>query len=94
MTSELGNHGRQKFRDWWSAPPTGKDRLLGAVVGGLGFFWIGLFARLMIGPMPVSLGSLAIWAVGAVVCGLILGTFFPKATTCVCFPFSVFGVGN
>ena len=85
---------RQHFADWWHAPITRKDRLLGAFIGGLGCFWIGVLGRLILGPMPVSLSTIGWWAICSVVVGVMLGIFFPKVTTCVCFPFSTFGGGS
>ena len=85
---------KQNFASWWHAPITRKDRLLGAVVGGVGCFWVGVLGRLILGPTPVSLVVLAYWALGGVTAGVVLGVFFPKATTCAAFPFSTFGGGS
>ena len=85
---------RQSFVDWWHAPITRNDRKLGALVGGLGCFWIGVLGRFMFGPMPVSLTTVGWWALGSVVVGVTLGIIFPKVTSCVCFPFSTFGGGS
>jgi hypothetical protein len=85
---------KQSFIKWWRAPVTRKDRLLGAVVGGMGLFWVGVLGRIILGPTPVSLGVLAYWALGCVTVGVALGILFPKATTCIAFPLSTFGVGG
>ncbi|NLD15752.1 MAG: hypothetical protein GX665_11815 [Gammaproteobacteria bacterium] len=55
----------RKLREWWQSPVTAKDRAVGAVVGGLGGFWIGVLGRIMLGALPVSLGEVAIWALAA-----------------------------
>jgi hypothetical protein len=67
---------------------------VGALVGAFGCFWIGVLGRLFVGPTPVSLETIAWWALGSVAVGLTLGIVFPKVTTCVCFPFSTIGVGG
>jgi len=46
----------------------------------------------MFGPDAPFIGPVAWWAIGGLVVGALLGVAFPKATTCVCFPFSFFGV--
>jgi len=82
------------FTEWWCAPATPKDRRLGALVGAVGCFWIGVLGRLMLGPTPVALATLGWWALASIAVGIALGRFFPKATTCVCFPFSMFSIGS
>jgi hypothetical protein len=77
------------FRTWWAAPASTKDRVIGAFVGGLGCFWIGVLGRIMLG--PVGMSTLGVWALGSIATGVVLGICFPKATTVVCFPFSTFG---
>jgi hypothetical protein len=94
MIRSFFDRRRQYFVDWWHAPITQKDRALGALVGGLGSFWIGVLGRILLGPLPVSLSTIGWWALGSVVVGVMLGIIFPKVTTCVCFPFSVFGGGS
>jgi hypothetical protein len=84
----------KRFGEWWRAPPTRRDRVLGAIVGGLGCFWIGALGRLMVGPLPVSLTVVVSWAAGVASAGVVLGVLFPKTTTCICFPFSTFGVNT
>lgn len=83
-----------RFRTWWSAPPTARDRLLGASVGAMGCFWLGLLGRLFFGPMPVSVAMLGWWAGGFAALGVVLGLMFPKVTIAVLFPISVFGIGG
>ena len=80
------------FSTWWDAPATRRDRVLGAVVGGLGCFWIGGLCRLFLGTFPVSLHAFIEWGLAAGAVGVLLGVCFPKAITCVCFPFSTFSV--
>jgi hypothetical protein len=82
------------FARWWQAPATRRDRLMGALVGGLGCFWIGLLGRLALGPLPVPLATLGGWALGAMLAGILLGICFPKSVSVLCFPFSSFGGGS
>ena len=84
----------QEFLEWWRAPTTRKDRIVGAIVGGLGCLWIGVLGRMMLGPMPITLVAIGWWALFSICIGVILGVSFPKYVTCICFPFSVFGVGG
>lgn len=83
-----------KFRNWWSAPNTRKERMTAAVVGAIGGFWIGLLGRIMIGELPVSFSEAGYWALGAAMIFSLTGVLFPKAVLCICFPFSTFGIGN
>ncbi len=83
----------ERFRTWWLAPITTKDRVLGVVIGGIGCFWVGVLGRIFLGPSPVSGTVIAWWAAGSVTVGVVLGAIFPKAVTCLCFPFSTFGGG-
>ena len=85
---------RQTFVSWWRAPVARRDRILGAVVGALGCFWMGVLARVLLGPLPISLEALGLWAIGSGSVGAVLGILVPKATICLCFPFSAFGAGN
>lgn len=84
----------QNYVRWWNAPVTRRDRILGAVIGGMGCFWIGILGRLALGPLPVSLSTLAWWALGSVLLGSMLGICFPKSVSVVCFPFASFGGGS
>ncbi|GHU29046.1 hypothetical protein AGMMS50256_12960 [Betaproteobacteria bacterium] len=68
--------------------------MLGAVIGGIGCFWVGVLGRIILGPLPVSLEVMVWWALGSIAIGVFLGIIFPKATTCVAFPFSTFGIGS
>jgi hypothetical protein len=81
------------FQMWWRAPVTRRDRIAGVAVGAVGCFWIGVLGRIMLGTLPVSLAALGWWALGSIVVGIVVGALFPKATACLCFPFSAFGVG-
>lgn len=83
----------KRFKDWWHAPATAKDRVLGAVVGGFGCFWIGVLGRIALGPTPVSLVELGWFALGSLAVGVALGIAFPKITTCALFAFSTIGGG-
>jgi hypothetical protein len=75
------------FKSWWRAPVTTKDRVLGAVVGALAGFWLGLLSLALApsGLQPVQFVCLVIAA-----CAL-AGVVFPKAATVVLFPFGVTG---
>jgi len=45
-------------------------------------------------PTPVSFSTVGLAGLASAVSGLVLGIAFPKVTTLVCFPFSVFGMGG
>ena len=83
-----------KFTEWWSAPNTKKDRVSGAIIGSFGGFWLGALGRIMLGELPVSLSMVGLWALAGAVIFLLLGVAFPKAISCICYPFSTFGVGT
>jgi hypothetical protein len=85
---------KETFVHWWLAPSTRKDRVRGAIVGSLGSFWIGILGRIILGTLPISISTLGWWALGSVLTGIVLGITFPKVTTCICFPFSIFGVSS
>lgn len=87
-------HKFQNFARWWNAPVTRRDRIIGAFVGGMGCFWIGILGRLALGPLPVSLSAWGWWALGSTVLGVMLGICFPKIVSVVCFPFSSLGGGS
>lgn len=78
----------ERFKWWWRAPATFKDRVLGALVGAFAGFWLGvLFAASL---APGSLSQLQF--VGAVMAGCVLaGGLFPKTATVVLFPFGITG---
>lgn len=84
----------QNFIRWWHAPATRRDRTIGAIIGSMGCFWIGILSRLALGPLPVSLSTLGWWALGSILLGVMLGICFPKIVSVVCFPFSSFGGGS
>ncbi len=79
---------------WWKAPIRAKDRILGAVVGTLGGFWIGVIAWLMFGVVPAPLAAVIPWVIVAMAIAIILGIVFPKPVTVLLFPFSMFGIGS
>jgi hypothetical protein len=84
----------QNYVRWRHAPVTRRDRTIGAFIGGMGCFWIGVLGRLALGPLPVSPSTLGWWALGSILLGVMLGIRFPKIVSVVCFPFSSFGGGN
>ncbi|WP_251781208.1 hypothetical protein [Caldimonas mangrovi] len=53
-----------------------------------------MIGRLAFGQAPASLEALAGWAIGLAAAGVVLGLRFPKAVSCVCFPFAVFGASS
>jgi hypothetical protein len=67
---------------------------LGAVVGGLGGFWVTFLLAVAHLPSPqpiaglVTIGLLGLATVAA------LGAAFPKAITCVLYPLALFGGGS
>ena len=73
MLRRILSRNTGRFGAWWRAPITRKDRSLGAVVGGIGCFWIGILARASLGPMPMSLATIGWWALGSVAVGIALG---------------------
>lgn len=73
---------------------TKKDRVKGALIGGVGCFWIAGLGRIFFGELPVSISVVGVWAIIGVLIGTILGIFFPKIVSCVFSPFSFFGIGN
>lgn len=80
----------ERFKSWWRAPATTKDRLLGALVGAFAGFWLGLLGVAALAPS----GQSQLHFVGlAVVGGLSAGALFPKFATVVLFPFGVTGGG-
>jgi len=85
---------KERFVLWWRAPARRRDRIVAAWIGALGCFWIAVLGRMLFGPLPVSLEVIAWWGLGSAAAGATLGCTFPKATTCICFPFSLFGVGQ
>lgn len=94
MIREFFRNRYQNFSRWWNAPVTRRDRIIGAFIGAMGCFWIGLLGRLALGPLPVSFSDLAWWALGSALLGTVLGVCFPKSVSVVCFPFSTFGGGS
>lgn len=94
MINEFFRNRSQNFARWWHAPVTRRDRIIGAFIGGMGCFWIGILGRLALGPLPASLSTLAWWAFGSALFGILLGVCFPKSVSVVCFPFSTFGGGS
>jgi hypothetical protein len=85
---------RQRFIEWWRAPITRRDRFLGAIIGGMGWLWIGALGRIIFGPSPVAFSIVGHWAIAGMLIGIALGLAFPKVVTCICFPFAISGVST
>lgn len=84
----------EKFLDWWKSPITKKDRITGAFVGSFAGFWIGALGRIALSDLPVAFKVVAMWGLAGAVIFSLLGVMFPKVISCICFPFSIFGIGN
>ena len=91
MIGRVISNSFQHVRRWWRAPVTAGDRLGGAFVGVVAFFFIGVIARAMLGARPVSFSTLSLWGAGVSSAGLIVGIRFPKGTTCLLMPFLFLG---
>lgn len=85
---------RVRFLDWWRKPPTARDRILGAVVGGIAGFWVSLLCALAYLQSPQPLSSLALVALLGATAGAALGAALPKPITCVLYPFALVGGGS
>jgi len=81
----------ESFKIWWHAPIRRRDRVLGALVGGFGCFWLGVLAFVVYGSALGSNASVAAFVAASAVLGVMLGIVFQKAVTVVCFPFATFG---
>lgn len=80
----------ERFKSWWRAPATAKDRVLGAIVGAFAGFWLGLLSASALA--PASLPQAQFIGIAIAAC-LLAGVLFPKAATVVLFPFGVTGGG-
>lgn len=94
MVYRFINRKHHDFKQWWQAPNTTKDRVMGASVGGIGFFWIGVIGRLFFGTLPAPISTIGLWAFGCAILGIAFGLVFPKLTACLLFPFTTIGVGT
>jgi hypothetical protein len=79
----------RQFRAIRRGPITRRHRIIGAVVGALGGFWIGCICRLIVGPLPIHWTVALGWSLLGALVAAVLGTLFPKVIFCVCFPFAV-----
>ena len=79
-----------RFKSWWSAPATTKDRVLGALVGAFAGFWLGLFSLAALSPSALQPLHFVCLVIAACV---LAGVLFPKAATVVLFPLGVTGGG-
>jgi hypothetical protein len=77
------------WREWYRTPVTGNDRLIGAIVGGVGFFWIGVLILCAL-QAHTTVFATAIWLGACVALGVFFGSAFPKIVRTVCFPFTTF----
>jgi hypothetical protein len=84
----------QALSGWWRAPASRRDRVFGAFVGTLGGFWVGVLLSVLLLPTPISFAAIGLAALSSSTVGLVLGIAFPKATTLLYFPFSVFGISG
>jgi len=82
---------RTRFRRWWHAPITLKERMSGLLVGAFAGFWLGLFGRLWLATMPVAGSEVIAYAAVGILVFAVAGYFFPKAATIVLFLFAVIG---
>ena len=84
----------RSFRDWWRRPLRPRDRVGAVLIGSLGGLWAVVLGRLFLGPMPAPLATVAYWGIGGLMIGAFLGIAFPRATSVVFFPFSMFGISG
>jgi hypothetical protein len=76
------------------APPTRKERITSAVLGGFAGFWIAVLCRLFFGTLPASLSAVAAVGLWGLLAGVLLGIIFPKTTRWAALPFAFYGVGG
>jgi len=76
---------------WWRAPVTARDRVTGAVVGGMAGFWIGALGRIVVGPLPVGVAVVLLWGALGIAVGALFGRFRPKVTFVFLLPLAAFG---
>lgn len=75
------------WRQWWKAPTTRSDRIVGIVIGAIGGCVIGIILRVVVGPLPAPLATFALWAVLGLFVGMTFGGIFPKPIGLLCAPF-------
>ncbi len=81
----------ERFKSWWHAPATLKDRVLGAVVGAFAGFWVGILSAAAFAPPGLQpIGFIALVMAACVIAGVL----FPKVATVVLFPFGLTGGGT
>jgi hypothetical protein len=83
----------ERWKAWYRAPVTTWDRFLGMLVGGVGFFWIGVLVLCVARAHIESTSSLLVWFAVWVGAGSLVGGIYPKVITVVCFPLATFGPG-
>lgn len=80
----------QTLREWWQSPVTIKERAVGALVGGIGGFWVGVFGRVVLGATPGSFRRGGNLGIGYCRLWSGYGYRFPQA--CGCYSFPVFSL--
>ena len=95
MAESFFKSRRDRFRAWWSAPPTRIERFGSAVLGLWAFLLVGVVLGFALAPNhSLSIQALVGIACGSAIGGVIVGAAFPKITRCIALPFSVIGVGG
>src|SRR5262245_20056763 len=85
---------QERFKTWWHAPATKRDRVISAILGIWAFLIIGVVIAFAIAPNhSLSLAALVYWALGSMACGATLGALFPKVIRCIALPFAFIGFG-
>ena len=81
----------ERWNAWRRAPVTTRDRFVGMVFGGVGFFWISVIVLCIAHAHMDSTSSVLIWFGAWVGAGVLVGGVYPKVVRVVCFPFVTFG---
>lgn len=68
--------------------------MLGAVVGAIGGFWLGVLLSLFLLKAPQDLSALLIGGTLGAVAGAGIGALLPKPLTVVLYPLALFGGGS
>jgi len=81
-------HWSARFRLWWRAPVTSKDRWAGAIIAAFAGFWIGVLLLVALGAFSSASTISAWWALSFVAPVAVLGYAFPKFATVFLLPFA------